>query len=56
MLWIVLSMLVIVAVALLVILYVAFPRRGERLPRAGWVGDALGRGVERLPTLHNSRS
>jgi len=54
-LWIMFAMLGIVALAGLVVLYVAFPYRGERVPKAGWVGDALQKGVERLPTLDDQR-
>jgi hypothetical protein len=54
-LWVFLSMLVILALAGLVAAYVAYPRRGEQLPAAPWVGDALQRGVDALPTLHNQQ-
>jgi hypothetical protein len=54
-LFIVLSMLVILILALLVAAYVAYPRRGADLPALPWVGDALGRGVEALPTLREER-
>lgn len=52
---IVLSMLVILVLAGLVVLYVAFPHRGEDVPHTPWVGDALRKGVDRLPTLDNQR-
>jgi hypothetical protein len=52
---ILLTMLVIVLVAGLVVVYVAFPHRGEDVPRTPWVGDAMRRGVEKLPTLDNQR-
>jgi hypothetical protein len=52
-LWISLAMLGIVVVAGAVMLYVAFPHRGQPVPRAPWVGDALERGVRKLPTLGN---
>jgi hypothetical protein len=48
-------MLVILALAGLVVLYVAYPHRGEEVPNAPWVGDALRKGVDALPTLHNQR-
>ncbi|HJR37918.1 MAG TPA: hypothetical protein VJ819_05995 [Nocardioidaceae bacterium] len=48
-------MLVIMVLAGLVVLYVAFPHRGEEMPHTPWVGDAMKRGVERLPTLDNQR-
>lgn len=46
-------MLVAVATAGVVVLYVAFPHRGEEVPVAPWLGDAMKRGVESLPTLAN---
>ena len=33
--------------------YVAFPHRGEEVPGAPWLGDAMTRGVEALPTLED---
>lgn len=54
MLWILLAMLLIVALAALVVVYVAYPYRGEDVPRAPWVGDAMRKGVEALPTLDNT--
>lgn len=52
---IVLTMLVIMVLAAVVVLYVAFPHRGEEMPRTPWVGDAMKKGVNRLPTLDNQR-
>ncbi|HEU4514396.1 MAG TPA: hypothetical protein VFR87_14920 [Nocardioidaceae bacterium] len=52
---IVLAMLVIMVLAGVVVLYVAFPHRGEDVPNAPWVGDAMRKGVDKLPTLHNQR-
>jgi len=52
---IVIAMLVIMLLAGIVVLYVAFPHRGEEMPHAPWVGDAMRKGVERLPTLDNQR-
>ena len=49
------AMLVILALAGLVVLYVAYPHRGEEVPNAPWVGDALRKGVDALPTLDNQR-
>jgi len=45
------TMLVILAIAAVIALYVAFPHRGEDVPRAPWLGRVLRRGVESLPTL-----
>ena len=52
---IVLAMFLVLALAGLVVLYVAFPHRGEQMPRTPWVGDAMRKGVEMLPTLDNQR-
>lgn len=53
MFWILLSMVAILAVAAAVATYVAFPRRGEAVPRVPWLGAALQRTVDTLPTLGN---
>jgi hypothetical protein len=52
---IVLTMIVILAIAGVIVLYVAFPHRGEEVPHTPWVGDALRKGVNALPTLDNQR-
>ena len=52
---IVLAMLVIMVLAGVVVLYVAFPHRGEEMPHTPWVGDAMRKGVDKLPTLGNQR-
>ena len=54
MLSIVISMVVIVAVAGLVVTFVAFPHRGEEVPGASWLSDSMNRAVEVLPTLDNT--
>ncbi|KRF17848.1 hypothetical protein ASG90_05795 [Nocardioides sp. Soil797] len=51
MLPIVLMMLVILLLAGVVVLYVAYPHRGESVPRAKWVGDALQKSVDAMPTI-----
>lgn len=53
MLPILLGMLVILVLAGLVLVYVAFPHRGEDVPHAPWVGRLMRRGVKQLPTLDN---
>lgn len=53
---IVLAMLVIVALAGLVVLYVAYPHRDAEVPRTPWLGDYLKRAVAALPTIDNQRS
>jgi len=44
-------MLGILVLAGLVVLYVAFPHRGEDVPAVPWVGDAMRKGVSALPTI-----
>ena len=51
MLTIAIAMLAILVVCGLVVTYVAFPHRGEDVPGALWLGDAMSKGVEALPTL-----
>jgi hypothetical protein len=53
--WIVAFMLLILVAAGLVAAYVAYPHRGQQLPGAAWLGDAMRKGVDRLPTLGNQR-
>lgn len=53
---IVLAMLVIIVLAGVVVLYVAFPHRGEQMPHTPWVGEAMRKGVDKLPTLDNQRA
>lgn len=51
MLLIVIAMLVIVALAAMVLLYAAFPHRGETVPGVPWLGDAMERATEAAPVL-----
>lgn len=51
MLPIVLMMIVILLVAGLVVLYVAYPHRGEDVLKAHWFGAALRKGVDAMPTI-----
>lgn len=51
MLFIVIAMLVIVVVAALVVAFVAYPHRGERIPGAAWLGHTMDRAVGSLPTI-----
>jgi hypothetical protein len=50
---ILLAMLGIVLLASLVVVYVAYPHRGHDVPKAAWIGEAMRKGVDRLPTLDN---
>jgi hypothetical protein len=54
--FLVVAMLVVLVLAGLVVLYVAFPHRGEDVPLAGWLGRLLRKGVETAPTLDNTAS
>jgi hypothetical protein len=47
----VVAMVVILAVAALVMLYVAFPHRGQQVPKASWLGRLLSRAAERVPVM-----
>lgn len=53
MLWLFLAMLLTLVLAGVVAVYVAYPHRGQDVPHAPWLGDALRKGVESLPTLDN---
>jgi hypothetical protein len=52
--FLVVAMLVILVLAGLVVLYVAFPHRGEDVPYVGWLGRLLRKGVDTAPTLDNT--
>jgi hypothetical protein len=51
MLFSLLVLLVGLAVAGVTVLYVSYPRRGQAIPRVPWLGEAMLRRVEALPTL-----
>jgi hypothetical protein len=52
-LWMLLLLFVSLGLAGAVAVYVAYPRRGEEVPHAPWLGDAMKRGVASLPTIDN---
>ena len=58
MLFIWLGLLAILALAGLITLYVAYPHRGEDIPHAGWLSDAMTRSnrkvSEKLSALDDS--
>lgn len=56
MLVVLLAMLLTLVLAGAVVVYVAFPHRGEAVPHTPWVGEAMRRGVAALPTLDNQRA
>ena len=46
-----LLMVLILVIAGVVVVYVAYPHRGEEVPGAPWLGDALQRGVDSIGDL-----
>jgi hypothetical protein len=46
-----LAMLVILVVSGLVVAYVAFPHRDKEMPHAPWLGDAMNKATDAVPTL-----
>jgi hypothetical protein len=53
---IVVVLLVALVLAAAVILYVAYPYRGEQTPLTPLIGEAMRRGVDSLPTLDPERA
>lgn len=53
MLLIAVVMLVILVLAGTVLLFFAFPHRGQEMSRAPWLGEALGRAAEVVPTVRH---
>lgn len=51
MLSIVIIMLVILLVAGCVVVYAAFPHRGEDIPGAPWLGDAMAKAADAIPVI-----
>ena len=51
MLYLVIAMAFTLVVAALVVVYVAYPHRGERMPHTPWLGDALGKAADRVPVI-----
>ena len=51
MLTVVIVMVLILVVAGLVTAYVAYPHRGEQMPAAPWLGDAMARAAEAAPLI-----
>jgi len=50
-LFVVISMLVVLVIAGLVVVYVAYPHRGEELPAVPWLGEAMSRAADAAPTV-----
>lgn len=55
MLVVLLALLLTLVLAGGVVVYVAYPHRGHEVPRTPWLGEAMRRGVQALPTLDNQR-
>jgi len=51
MLTVVIAMFVIVLLAVVVVLYAAYPARGRRLPGPPWLADAMEKATGAMPTL-----
>ena len=51
MLAIVITMLVILLIAACVVVYAAFPHRGENVPGAPWLGDAMAKAADAIPII-----
>ncbi|WP_193610306.1 hypothetical protein [Nocardioides lijunqiniae] len=51
MLTLVIIMAAILVLCGLVLTYVAFPHRGAQVPAAPWLGDAMSKAVDAVPTL-----
>lgn len=45
------AMVLVLVVAGLVLAYCAYPHRGQEMPKAPWIGEALERAVESAPTI-----
>ena len=45
------AMLVVLIVAGAVVAYVAYPYRGQQIPGAPWLGEAMERARDAMPTL-----
>jgi hypothetical protein len=50
-LYVVIAMAFILVVAALVVVYVAYPHRGETMPHTPWLGEALGKAADRVPVI-----
>jgi hypothetical protein len=53
-LMVVFAMLLVLVTAGAVVAYVAFPHRGEEIPGAPWLGEAMGKARRALPDLDES--
>jgi len=51
-----LAMMLILVAAGAVFVYVAYPHRGQEVPHAPWLGEALKRGVDAMPILEDEHT
>lgn len=51
MLFVACAILLSLVVSAVVVLYVAYPHRGEDLPLAPWLGDAMAKAVDAAPVI-----
>ena len=48
-------MLLILLISAAIVVYVAYPHRGEDVPKAPWIGDVMNKTADALPTLRRGR-
>ena len=53
MLFVVLAILLSLAISGVVVLYVAYPHRGEQVPGVPWLGDAMARAADAAPVIED---
>lgn len=53
MLFVLLAILLSLAVSGVVVLYVAYPHRGEQVPGVPWLGDAMAKAVDAAPVIED---
>lgn len=55
MLFIAIAMVLVLVVAVLVLTFAAYPHRGQDVPNASWLSDAMARAADRAPVLKDDR-
>ncbi|HWJ10165.1 MAG TPA: hypothetical protein VNS46_12360 [Nocardioides sp.] len=53
MLFVLLAILFSLAVSGVVVLYVAYPHRGEQVPGVPWLGDAMAKAADAAPVIED---
>ena len=53
MLFVVLAILLSLAISGVVVLYVAYPHRGEQVPGVPWLGDAMAKAADAAPLIED---